>query len=160
METEVTTESTSTEELSELEALLLAKQKKEAEAKVKDKDEAEDPGLEPWMEMLEKQGLSKTDLNMLKEKHGKIYTYVWDEDSIFLFRPLKRKEYNIINQVSETEEDRKMHILKTGFVWPGTITQERLENEIAGRYDVIAELIFRVSGFIPIAEAMSMVREL
>lgn len=154
-------------DMSELEALKAEKAKAQEEAQEEevsqDAEEVEDP-TNPFrsdiLEMLEKQGITEADLDNARESFGKVFCFPWNEDKVYVFRPLYRKEWNTIKEVAEDQEHLNYLIIRQGCLHPKFTTIVELQEDIAGIQDTLSEIIMRSSGFIALEEAMATVREL
>lgn len=108
---------------------------------------------------LEELGFSRRELDNAKAKYGKLYSYLWDDENIFVFRGLRRHEWNEIRKVADTQDEVASYTIETATVFPkmeGPVKTDKL----AGLEDTLLELIMRASGFITIDEALQATREL
>lgn len=166
-------------DMSELEALKKEKEQEKAKdlkGKVSKKaevseDTTEPEGLEdlenptdPYrsdiLKMLAKQGITEADLDDARQSFGKVFCFPWNENKVYIFRPLFRKEWNAIKEVAQDQEHLNFLIIKQGCLHPRFVSIVELQEDIAGIQDTLSEVIMRSSGFIALEEAMATVREL
>lgn len=150
------------DDLSDLEQKIAEKQKEqEAEqAETEEGPQAQELNFyDAIYSILEPKGVSRADVDELKRKFPNLYVFPWSDDDIFIFRPLKRNEWKLIRQASENQEELALNILKKGCVWP-LLDEETVSTQLAGTVDTMVELISRVSMFIPVEEAISLVKQL
>lgn len=150
------------DDLSDLEAKIAEKEKEqdtEQDAQARDVGPQSLDFYDAIYQLLEPKGVSKADIDELKRKFPNLYVFPWSDDDVFIFRPLKRNEWKLIRQASDTEEELSLNILKKGCVWP-VLDEESLPSQLAGTVDTIVELITRVSMFIPVQDAIALVKQL
>jgi hypothetical protein len=105
------------------------------------------------------QGLTGEDIESIKEKFGRLFVYPWNDEKVYVYRPLIRKEYNLLRTLVNDAEEMKTKVIERCVVFP-VMTRESLDNELAGIQEVLSEIIFRSSGFINPEEAMAWIREI
>jgi len=128
----------------------------EPEEEVDRNEDATDTAIKA---ILLSQGLTPEDIATIKEKFGRLFVYPWNDDKIYVYRPLIRKEYNLLRTLVNDSEEMKTKVIERCVVFP-VMTRESLESELAGIQEVLSEIIFRSSGFINPEEAMAWIREI
>ncbi len=158
-----------TVDMSELEAeLALRKQELEAVEEPVEEDgdavEIEEDPTNPFradiLKTLEAQGITEADLDAAKGTFGKVFSFPWSEEKIYIFRPLYRKEWNTIRELAENNEHLNYLVIRQGCLHPKFSSIAALEEDIAGIQDILSEVILRSSGFISLEEAMATIQEL
>lgn len=156
----------------ELDRLLEEKQRKAEEEAQKAEEEALaeveaetaeqhlDPFTEDVMNLLKEEGVHPDEIDEAKARYGKIWCYPWSTTKVYLFRALKRKEWNKIKAVAEDEAQFQHLLIRQGLIFPNLSSVEHFDEELAGIQDTLVELIMRASGFIPFEQAFATLREL
>lgn len=146
----------------ELEELVAQKEAKRAAEAAADEDsvsiENEADLTEEFYKQLEKQGLSRGEIRQAKENFGHVFAFPFAE-TVYLFRALKRREWKLIRQASDSEDEFQILLIKHGCVFP-VLDADALANELAGIQDMLSMLIQRASGFLMPEEALAVVREM
>lgn len=121
--------------------------------------EDEDQFTKKVLDMLSAQGCTREDIARAKEMFGHVYFYPWSDDKTYVFRPLARKEWSLIRQAAQTQDDIQVLVIERGVIYPN-LTKKALDDELAGMQDLLSEVILKASGFIGVEEALATVREL
>jgi hypothetical protein len=110
--------------------------------------------------VFERLGLSEEEIEDAKSTFKRVYSFVYDEDTAFLYKSIKKREYdNIVNLAKGDEEDFKFKIIRTAVIWP-RIEREFLQESPAGLQELLFKLIMTYSGFVNLEAALSNVVEL
>jgi hypothetical protein len=124
-----------------------------AEKEVKEKEEVKE-GNELLKELVDYYGEEVKDVYM-KYKDKDIYVYIFNDDSLYLFLPMKNKEYREIQKkayetaLSENipkEEIEKDLIVQKFTIYP-ELNAEALEDMPAGKFETLYDLIMKASHF-------------
>lgn len=132
----------------------------EANKEAQEVSDETDPFHPELLAILEEKGIGAIDLQNAKEKFGKVFAFPWDEQRVYVYRALYRKEWNMIREVAENPDHASYLVIKQACIYPAITHSSQLDDDIAGIQDTLNEVIMRASGFIALEEAMAAVREL
>lgn len=101
-------------------------------------------------------GPTYNDLEKWKSMYnGEIYLTEFDEESIFVWRPIKRKEYKDIAKLQSADNFYKEErICEKSILFPAGYGFMNMSNGKAGIPTILHELILEKSGFVPKTGAM------
>ncbi|MGL4820709.1 MAG: tail chaperonin [Bacilli bacterium] len=86
---------------------------------------------------------------------GEIYLTEFDEENIFIWRPIKRKEYKDIAKIQNADNFYKEErIVEKVLLWPEGTGFLHFSNQKAGICTLLSELIMEKSGFVAKTGAM------
>jgi uncharacterized protein (DUF3084 family) len=146
----------------ELEELVAAKEAKRAQLAVVEEDEilAENEAdlTSEFYKALQEQGMTEGEIRQAKENFGHVFAFPF-ADKVYLFRALKRREWKLIRQAADSEEEFQVLLIKHGCIFPA-LDADSLDGELAGIQDMLSMLIQRASGFLIPEEALAVVREM
>jgi len=140
----------------------MSKAEKDLDVQAEEQVEGSKEAVDPIMAAFEKMenGPSKEQIELWKNEHnGEVYISAFDEDEIYVWRPLYRLEYkNIIKMVKDPiMADEKM--LEKCLLFP-RVTPEFLSMTKAGTIETMAAQIREVSNFVNPETAIGLVRKL
>ena len=96
-----------------------------------------------------------------KTVHGEVYLVSFSEKENFIFRPIKRQEWNhLMTQIAKIPEEKKTEaIMMKAVVWP-KLSDSNISSVSAGTPEALKALILEASNFIPPERAVQLVRPL
>jgi hypothetical protein len=109
-------------------------------------------------------GPSKQDVEDYKARQGNLYALPINENEVYLYRPLKRNEWNQLQTMfakaaNLSEDARQEKIVLTCLVWP-RLSEEDLQNDDAGVLPSLYEAIMYSSKFMPTQMIINLVSRL
>lgn len=145
----------------ELEREFLALQQEQEEEVPPDEETEsvkEQKDKEEILELLEQAGCPREVVVAFKEKYGSIVVYPYDEHRLFIIRPLKVKDMNMIKAMASKDPGaEETLVFKYGCLFPKIGNLDELP---AGIPSLMTNVILRLSGFVDLGTAFRQIREL
>ena len=130
----------------------------EQEPEEKDEENRPDPVMTAWNEHGKRP--SDAEIQQLKDRYGdNIFMIAFDEDEIFVFRPLTRHEYKALIQSVQHEQIFMEQVVQKCVLWPA-VTPEWMAGGKGGTIPTLHSVIMEGSNFLAPEVAMSLVRKL
>lgn len=97
-----------------------------------------------------------------KQQFGKIYTFSFDTDEIYVWRPIFRREWQNLQTMEALARDEgkfQEHFVMKTVLWP-TLGPVEINASRAGMVPTLFQIIMQGSGFLPIDLAVNLIQEL
>jgi len=104
---------------------------------------------------------SQAEIDSAKAAYGKIYVSPFDEDEMYIWRPMRYREWQQIqmNQHLDNEQKMQEYVVSRAVIWP-KLSPEMIAMSRAGTIPTLFQVITHGSNFLPIDMAVQLVREL
>lgn len=105
---------------------------------------------------------TKEQIEAWKQEHGEVFCSALSGEEIFIFRPLKRREYlelQLLAQQQQTPIDGEELLVKKCLLWGSDLAVRSLDNK-AGSLTTLQEQVLQNSNFVAPAVASALVVKL
>lgn len=117
-------------------------------------EEEKDDFLEDGEVELFPNGPKLNEVEEWKSRYKNVYLTEFDDDNIFVWRALTRREYKDIMKVESDEFYKEERICETCILWPRDYNFVDMSNGKAGVPSYIAEQVLAESGFLAATKAL------
>lgn len=98
-------------------------------------------------------------MDQWKAQYGDVHYSVFDEEEIYIWRPINAFEYRNITKSTKNEESFQESIVRKCVIHP-TFTVESLNSGKAGTIPTLFQQVMYCSNFLPPEDALAIVRKL